>query len=98
MSIQIHPSKEIRVLNIQKKVYNDSLNTYLKGFILAPVNCNPPKPTFNTSKYSFCSGDSLKLTVSNINKGDSIKWYYGLRRDLSNISTKYFKATCLVSF
>ena len=58
--------------------------------LLIPVYCNPPKPTFNTSKYSFCSGDSLKLTVSNINKGDSLKWYYGTKSDLTNVSNKTF--------
>ena len=48
------------------------------------------KPVFNTTKYSFCSGDSLKLTVSNINKGDSLKWYYGTKSDLTNLSNKTF--------
>jgi hypothetical protein len=48
------------------------------------------KPAFNTSKFSFCSGDSLKLTVSNINKGDSLKWYYGTKSDLTNVSNKTF--------
>jgi hypothetical protein len=51
---------------------------------------NLVKPTFNTSKYSFCSGDSLKLTISNINKGDSLKWYYGTKSDLTNPSNKTF--------
>ncbi|MCX6211291.1 MAG: T9SS type A sorting domain-containing protein [Bacteroidetes bacterium] len=48
------------------------------------------KPIFNTTKFSFCSGDSLKLTVSNINKGDSLKWYYGAKSDLTNVSNKSF--------
>ncbi len=48
------------------------------------------KPTFNTSKYSLCSGDSLKLLVSNINKGDELKWYYGTKSDLTNVSNKTF--------
>jgi hypothetical protein len=48
------------------------------------------KPTFNTSKLSFCSGDSLKLTVTNINKGDTLKWYYGSNQDLTNTSSKVF--------
>ena len=51
---------------------------------------NLVKPTFNTSKYSFCSGDSIKLTISNINKGDSLKWYYGNKSDLTNPSNKTF--------
>jgi len=48
------------------------------------------KPVFNTSKYSFCTGDSLKITVSNINKGDTLKWYYGTKSDLTNVSNKTF--------
>ena len=52
--------------------------------------CNSPKPTFTSSKYSFCSGDSLKLTISNINKGDTLKWYYGTKSDLTNVNNKTF--------
>ncbi|MEI6587221.1 MAG: VCBS repeat-containing protein, partial [Sediminibacterium sp.] len=51
---------------------------------------NLTKPAFNTTKYSFCTGDSLKLTVSNINKGDTLKWYYGSKSDLTNLSNKTF--------
>ena len=84
------------------EIYNDSLkilrsritqNSFLNynfraGFVMVP--CENAKPTFNTSKYSFCTGDSLKLTVSNINKGDSLKWYYGTKSDLTNVSNKTF--------
>jgi len=38
---------------------------------------NLVKPTFNNSKFSFCSGDTLKLSIANINKGDTLKWYQG---------------------
>ena len=48
------------------------------------------KPTFNTTKYSFCNGDSIKLSITNINKGDSIKWFYGTKSDLTNPSNKTF--------
>ena len=48
------------------------------------------KPTFNTTKYSFCNGDSVKLSITNINKGDSLKWYYGTKSDLTNLSNKTF--------
>ena len=48
------------------------------------------KPTFNTSQYSFCSGDSLKLTITNFNKGDTLKWYYGTKSDFTNVSNKTF--------
>jgi hypothetical protein len=54
------------------------------------LQCNPIKPLFNSSKYSFCSGDSLKLSVSNINKGDTLKWFYGTKSDLSNVTNKTF--------
>ena len=48
------------------------------------------KPTFNTSKLLICSGDSLKLSITNINKGDSLKWYYGTKSDLTNVGNKSF--------
>ena len=48
------------------------------------------KPTFNTSQYSFCSGDSLKLAITNFNKGDTLKWYYGTKSDFTNVSNKTF--------
>jgi len=71
--------------NLPKLAYQHPANA---GFVI--YQCNPPKPIFNTSKYSFCTGDSLKLTVSNINKGDSLKWYYGTKSDLTNVSNKTF--------
>lgn len=46
------------------------------------------KPIFNTNKLSFCSGDSLKLSITNVNKGDTIKWYYGSKSDLTNVANK----------
>jgi hypothetical protein len=55
------------------------------------ANCNNiVKPTFNTTKYSFCNGDSLKLTVTNSSKGDTLKWYYGTKSDLTNVTNKTF--------
>lgn len=58
--------------------------------LLIPVYCNPPKPTFNSTKYSFCLGDSLKLSIANVNKSDSIKWYFGSKSDLTNVNNKTF--------
>jgi len=52
--------------------------------------CNVSKPIFNTTKYSICTGDSLKLSITNINKGDTLKWYFGTKSDLSNIANKTF--------
>ena len=74
--------------NLPKLAYQHPANA---GFVI--YQCNPSKPIFNTTKYSFCSGDSLKLTVTNINKGDSLRWYYGSKSDLTNISNKIFTDT-----
>ena len=52
--------------------------------------CNTTKPIFNSNNYSFCSGDSLKLSITNINKGDTLKWYFGTKSDLTNVSNKTF--------
>ena len=67
--------------------YKDFAQT---GFFSLINQCNVLKPTFNTTKYSFCTGDSLKLTVTNINKGDTLKWYYGTKSDLTNATNKTF--------
>jgi hypothetical protein len=47
-------------------------------------------PTFNTTNYSFCSGDTLKLSVTNVSKGDTLKWFWGTQKDFTNTSTKGF--------
>jgi hypothetical protein len=52
--------------------------------------CVSPKPLFNTNKFSFCTGDSIKLSISNVNKGDSLKWFYGTKSDLTNVVNKTF--------
>jgi hypothetical protein len=52
--------------------------------------CNGQKPLFNTAKFSFCTGDSLKLTITNVNKGDTLKWYFGNKSDISNVINKVF--------
>jgi len=82
--------------------FNDSLYTKYPTPLQIPANqttlidvnisfCNNiSKPQFNTNKFSICSGDSLKLTVTNINKGDTLKWYYGSKSDLTNVSSKTF--------
>jgi hypothetical protein len=61
------------------------------GFEIDINNCSKiSKPTFNTSTYSFCNGDSLRLSITNVNKGDTLKWYFGTRTDFSNTATKVF--------
>jgi hypothetical protein len=62
-----------------------------RASIIYQLDCSEQsKPTFTSSKYSFCSGDSLKLTISVVNKSDSLKWYYGTKSDLTNPSNKTF--------
>ena len=61
----------------------------VKAQIVDPC-INVAKPIFNTTNFSFCYGDSLKLSIENINNTDSIKWYYGVRKDESNKFVKYF--------
>ena len=48
------------------------------------------KPLFSTTKPSFCSGDSLRLSITNLNKGDTLKWYFGSKSDISNVANKTF--------
>jgi hypothetical protein len=67
--------------------YKDFFNS---GFFSIIYQCNTSKPLFNTSKFSFCSGDSIKLTVTNINRGDTLKWYFGTKSDLTNVTNKIF--------
>jgi hypothetical protein len=82
--------------DFQKDGYSDILvweaDNVLNNFMYYSINCKDVviKPTFNTTKYSFCSGDSIKLSITNINKGDSLKWYYGTKSDLTNPSNKTF--------
>jgi hypothetical protein len=70
------------------------INPYnlFENFVLTSFNCanRVIKPIFNESKFSFCNGDSLRLSIKNVNKGDTIKWYYGSVSDLSNKSSKVF--------
>jgi len=87
------------------EIFNDSLkyirnriiqNSFINynfrpGFLLVP--CESQKPTFNTNKYSICGSDSIKLTVTNINKGDTLKWYFGSKSDLTNVTNKTFLDT-----
>jgi|688.fasta_scaffold182694_1 hypothetical protein len=80
------------------KISNSTLDTLFQGIktynmrnAYSMANCNNiVKPTFNTTKYSFCNGDSLKLTVTNSSKGDTLKWYYGTKSDLTNVTNKTF--------
>jgi len=76
--------------NLRGRISQNSFLNYnfRPGFLMVP--CDNTKPAFNTSKFSLCSGDTLKLSIININKGDSLKWYYGTKSDLTNVSNKTF--------
>jgi hypothetical protein len=87
------------------EIYNDSLKNfktritqnsfinynYRTGFVMVP--CDNSKPIFNTSNFTICGNDSLKISVTNVNKGDTLKWYYGSKSDFSNVSSKIFNDT-----
>jgi hypothetical protein len=80
--------------NFLRSRYNFTYNTSRIGKSLSLIiNCKIEKPIFNTTKFSFCSGDSLKLSITNINKGDTIKWYFGSKSDLNNVANKIFTDT-----
>jgi len=76
--------------NIRTRLLQNSFLNYnfRPGFVLVP--CENQKPIFNTTKYSFCSGDSLKLSITNVNKGDILKWYFDTKSDLTNVANKTF--------
>lgn len=61
--------------------------------ILSLGNCKATKPVFDKTNFSFCAGDSLKLSISNFNKGDSLIWNTNNRIDAVQSKTKYFKST-----
>jgi len=71
-------------------IYNP--NNLQTNYMYYSINCKDIviKPAFNTSKFSFCTGDSLKLSITNVNKGDTLKWFYGTKSDLTNITNKTF--------
>jgi hypothetical protein len=71
--------------------YSDSSNN-----LIIKIKSNPEKPKFNTSNFSFCQGDTLKLSIINLNKKDTLKWFFGNKIDSSNTSSKFFLDTAKV--
>ncbi len=51
---------------------------------------NTVKPIFDITNYSFCPGDSVKVSITNANQSDTLKWYWGSKSDENNVSTKTF--------
>ena len=62
------------------------------NYIYKSIDCKEvfSKPIFNTTKFVICSNDSLKLSITNVNKGDTLKWFYGSKSDISNTTSKIF--------
>jgi hypothetical protein len=67
------------------------INESVVSFELQINNCaKSTKPVFNTNNYSLCSGDSLKLSITNTIKGDTLKWFFGKTSDINNVTNKIF--------
>ena len=71
---------------------NDKIKVYadIPETISNAIFCNPAKPLLNTSKFTFCAVDTLKLSVTNSQKGEKYKWFYGTKVDSSNVTSKFF--------
>lgn len=89
-NIAADPDKDGNYL-ILRSLRDSVINKSIISYELKIGSCKTiAKPVFNQSVYSFCSGDSLKLSVTNMNKGDTLKWYFGTKSDLSNVVSKTF--------
>lgn len=71
---------------------NDKIKVYadIPATISNTIFCNPAKPLLNTSKFTFCAVDTLKLSVTNSIKGEKYKWFLGTKVDSSNVTAKFF--------
>ena len=84
------PSAPKTVPNNEREWYwMNKNNSFKRDTIFIPCGIKE-KPIFNTSKYSFCSGDSLKFSITNVNKGDTLKWYFGTKSDITTVANKTF--------
>ena len=69
----------------------DSYAKYLFDSLKGKPNCPlsyMTKPILSQSKLSFCSGDSTKISINN--PRDTLKWYYGTKSDVNNVTSKTF--------
>lgn len=48
------------------------------------------KPILSSNKLTFCSSDTLKLSIANKVLKDKYKWYFGSQVDSSNVTSKSF--------
>jgi hypothetical protein len=66
-------------------------NNIFESYYYKTVDCaKSVKPILNTSKFTFCSSDTLKLSVVNSLQKDKYKWYFGGQVDSSNVTSKSF--------
>jgi hypothetical protein len=69
----------------------DPYAKYLFDSLKGKPNCPlsyMTKPILSQSKLSFCSGDSTKISINN--PRDTLKWYYGTKSDVNNVTSKTF--------
>jgi hypothetical protein len=89
IAIDLDRNGKYEILKAVNKIFE--INNSVYQFEIDYINCNSlTKPIFSSSKFEFCEGDSIRLSITNINKGDSLKWYYGTNSDLTNTSSKSF--------
>lgn len=64
-------------------------NNVLESYYYKSVDCGKSiKPILNTTKFTFCASDTLKLSITNSVKKDKYKWYFGSQVDSSNVTSK----------
>jgi hypothetical protein len=83
-------NNKLRFFGFEQNQTQNNLNAAKLHEYLITFCKDLSKPNFNTSKFSFCPGDSLKLSITNSNKGDTLKWYFGTKSDLTNVTNKTF--------
>lgn len=66
---------KLRFFGFENKYSPSSPNKFIIYDVTINFCQNIKKPTFNTTQLSFCPEDSLKLSITNVNKGDTLKWY-----------------------
>lgn len=75
-------------LHVLIKAKNDKYKTFTWIERSFKIKCLQPKPKFVNTSFSICKGDSLKLSVTNFNSGDSLRWFIGLKNDTTITNAK----------
>jgi len=72
-------------------VFIFNVNNVFESYYYKNIDCGKStKPILNTSKFTYCASDTLKLSITNSIKGDKYKWYSGSKVDSSNVTSKSF--------